>query len=75
MQYENGVAEIAGGIGLKRNQQNMYDQVALFSAVIGGSSVCSIGTDLAFDISAGALAKFSAGFSLNSDFVSASLSM
>ncbi|XP_050123613.1 mitochondrial outer membrane protein porin 1-like isoform X1 [Malus sylvestris] len=75
LQYENGVAEIAGGIGLKRNPLKMCEPVALFSAVIGGSSVCSIGTDLAFDISAGALAKFSAGFSLNSDFVSASLSL
>ncbi|KAM1035999.1 hypothetical protein FF1_039072 [Malus domestica] len=75
LQCENVFAAVAGGIGLIRNPFKRYDPVANFSAVRGGSSLISIGTDLAFDVSAGTLDKFNASFSFNSDFVSASLSL
>ncbi|PQQ05283.1 mitochondrial outer membrane protein porin of 36 kDa [Prunus yedoensis var. nudiflora] len=77
LQYENPFVGIAGGIGLIRNSSNTYDPVANLSGVvgIGGSSLFTIGADLAADIATGAFDKFKAGLGFNGAFSTASLSL
>ncbi|XP_021808405.1 mitochondrial outer membrane protein porin of 36 kDa-like [Prunus avium] len=77
LQYENPFVGIAGGIGLIRNSSNTYDPVANLSGVvgIGGSSLFTIGADLAADIATGAFDKFNAGLGFNGAFSTASLSL
>ncbi|KAK8604159.1 hypothetical protein V6N13_096618 [Hibiscus sabdariffa] len=74
LQYLRDYVGFSAGLGLKANSQNGFDPIANISGVIGSTFV-SLGADMGIDITTRELNQFSAGFSLNSAFLVASLTL
>ncbi|KAA3463284.1 mitochondrial outer membrane protein porin of 36 kDa-like [Gossypium australe] len=74
LQYLRDYVGFSAGIGLKANSAHGFDPIANISGVIG-STVVSLGADLGIDITTRTLNKFSAGLSLNSAFLIASMTL
>ncbi|XP_061346662.1 mitochondrial outer membrane protein porin 1-like [Gastrolobium bilobum] len=75
LQYLNNYTGITGCIGLLGNpERGGYDPVANFSGLIG-TSILSLGANVAFDISSRTISKLNAGLSFNSAFLIASLTL
>ncbi|XWS60605.1 hypothetical protein CRYUN_Cryun07bG0049900 [Craigia yunnanensis] len=74
LQYLRDYVGFSAGVGLKANPSTGFDPLANISAVIG-STLVSLGADLGIDITTRTLNKFSAGLSLNSAFLIASLTL
>ncbi|KAI4336038.1 hypothetical protein L6164_014614 [Bauhinia variegata] len=74
LQYLNDYTGITGCIGLLGHPEKGYDPVLNLSGLIG-TSILSLGTNLAFNMSTRTFNKFNAGLSFNSAFLIASLTM
>lgn len=74
LQYLNNYTGITGCIGLLGNQEGGYEPVVNFSGLIG-TGILSMGANVAFDISTRTVNKLNAGFSFNSAFLAASLTL
>ncbi|XP_054792976.1 mitochondrial outer membrane protein porin of 36 kDa-like [Prosopis cineraria] len=74
LQYLSNYTGITGCIGLIGNLERGYDPVVNFSGLIG-TDILSLGTKLAYDISTREFRKMNVGFSFNTAFLVASMTM
>lgn len=74
LQYLNNYTGITGCIGLLGNLESGYDPVVNFSGLIG-TSILSLGANVAFNMSTREIRKLNAGLSFNTAFLVASMSL
>ncbi|XVF54260.1 hypothetical protein PTKIN_Ptkin05aG0166100 [Pterospermum kingtungense] len=74
LQYFRDYVGFSVGVGLKANPDTGFNPIANISGIVG-SSLVSLGADIGIDIPTRTLNQFSAGFSLNSAFLVASLTL
>ena len=74
LQHLSNYTGITGCIGLIGNLERGYDPVANFSGLIG-TDILTLGGKLAIDISTREFRKMNVGFSLNTSFLVASVTM
>ncbi|KAF5730137.1 hypothetical protein HS088_TW20G00507 [Tripterygium wilfordii] len=74
LRYLHEYAGIAAGVGLKPNPTGGCDAIADFSGALG-SDLFSIGTNISFDISTRTFNNLDTGLSLNTAFLTASLTL
>ncbi|KAJ1378446.1 Porin domain superfamily [Sesbania bispinosa] len=74
LQYLNKFIGMTGCIGLVGNTEGGYDPVVSCSGLIG-TRILSLGANVALDIPTRSISKLNAGFSFNSAFLVASLTL
>lgn len=74
LQYLNRFTGITGCIGLLGNQDGAYDPVVKLSGLLG-TSILSLGANVALHIPTRSITKLTAGFGLNTAFLEASLTL
>ncbi|KAK8659160.1 hypothetical protein V6N13_029370 [Hibiscus sabdariffa] len=74
LQYLRDYVGFSAGLGLKANSRRGFDPIVDISGVIG-SNFISLGADVGIDVTKQKLEQFSAGLSLNSAFLVASLTL
>ncbi|KAK4752912.1 hypothetical protein SAY87_021710 [Trapa incisa] len=74
MQYTHDYVGVTAGVGLTANSSRGYSPVLGFSGAVG-CTLFSVGTDIAFDISARAFSRLNAGLGFNTPYLAASLNI
>ncbi|CAL5198349.1 unnamed protein product [Lathyrus oleraceus] len=74
LQYLNRFTGISGCIGLLGSEEGQYEPVLNFSGLLG-TSILSLGANVAFHIPTRSITKLNAGFGFNSAFLEASLTL